>query len=434
LVSVVMYVVQQIKYYKGMYLPNLQQTKGEEVFFEMFNDTTLGNAYSALSFVPVVSLLMLFILFRAENQGIDIESDSNYQAVSIGMCIATIGILVQAVDGMLVNVRSQVVSNISETIGTLFTYTGFAFLIAGMLVVRSSVVPMSTAANCLVALALLLLVLMITTKILQLKKRFADDHSMPINLGIAGEMMEEHRIEEIRSSAQFSQVLMIAFFYLHFRYVRLGAAPDTANGGIIASTVGVFLQATSVVLKLVNESAGSVLNILSMLLLYGAFGVTMYSAIDAGWPAPSQAIEVVLILLFIIAFLKFIIVITQEVAGRFLRDDAAGEGGESFARLTKLFHDMMGTTGYASIVCILLLYVHFRAAFLLKVEPQDFIDNMRGLKEMMLLVLVSIFVQMVAQLIELGLGPHGVLGLVVTVSIAGVNIGVAGIAIAAVST
>lgn len=437
LVNLVMYVVQQIKFFKGMFLPNLQQIKGEELLSEMFNDRSLGNARSALSFIPVVSLLMMFIMFRAENQDIDIETSGSYQTAEVGMWITTIGILIQAVDGMLVNIRSPAIALGSEIIGSVLTYAGFIFLMIGMFTVRSSIIPMSVAAKCLVALATLLLVLMIVMKAVQLKKKLAEDRTLVIDVGVIGEMIDEHHIQEIQSSAQFSHVMMIAFFYLHFRYVRIGNIPDIAESGIIASTVGVYLQAIAIITKLKYEQVGSILNILGLLLVYGAFSVTMYAAIDAGWPAPSLAIQVVLILLFVIAFLKLVIVITQEVSSRFLNNadetEPSSTQGESFARMTKLFQDMMATTAYANIVCILLLFIHFRAAFLLKQEPQEFISNTRGLPAMMYLVMFSIFAQMIAQIIELGLGPHGLLSVSVSIAIAGINIGVGGIAIAAVS-
>jgi hypothetical protein len=110
------------------------------------------------------------------------------------------------------------------------------------------------------------------------------------------------------------------------------------------------------------------------------------------------------------------------------------DGPNSFARLTKLFQDMENTTNYGLITGILLSYVHFRALFMLKVDPEVFITEIGYLQEMMYLVLVCIIVQMVAQLVELGIGPNPVLATVVTIAIAGVNIGVGGITYAAVSS
>jgi hypothetical protein len=311
LVNLIMYVVQQVKYYRGKYFPDVTVSKGEELMDSVFNDVTLDNAKAALSFTPVVSLLILFILFRAENQNLDMDKDKKWKAIEIGIGIVTVGIILQAVDAFTVAVRSTIVSGIAESLGTLLTYIGYLFLLTGMFVVKSPVVPLSVAAECFLALALLLLISLIAVKMMQLKNRFFANVSMPSALGSINELVNEQKIEEIRSTASYTPVLMLLFFYLHFRYVKVGDPPSIAYTGMIGATVGVYVQTLAVLLKGVTERAAFWLRVCGVLVTYTFFGITMAAAIDAGWPAPSFAIEVVLILLFLMGFLKLLIVIIQ---------------------------------------------------------------------------------------------------------------------------
>lgn len=429
LLNLVMYVVQQVRYYKGEMYPDQEPSimKGEESE-AMFIEASLRNAKSALSFTPVVSLLMLFIMFRASTQGIESSDDSSYQTTQVGMWMVTLGIVIQAVDGLLINIKSETVANASESAGTILTYVGLVFLLMGMFVVRSKLVPLSVAGKCFISLALLQIICMGAQKALQVKEKLFDNEDTP------NSQMKQY-VEEIQTAAGFAPVLMIAFFYLHFRYVHIGTLPSSAEIAMVITTVGVYLQAAAVLVNIAHDMAGKVMRLSSIVLLYGGFVVVMLAALEAGWPAPSIAIEIVLILLFILALLKLVIVGCQIMTSSILVDqEADNTSSERFASLTKVFQDLMSTAGYAKIVSIMLLYIHFRATFLLHVEPNEFIESMGILAEMMYLVLACILVQMVAQLVELGVGSNGLSGAVVTAAIAGVNIGLGGIAIAAVST
>ena len=66
-------------------------------------------------------------------------------------------------------------------------------------------------------------------------------YAIPRFLGRGGPI-DEHRIDQLRSVGSFIPVLMISFFYLHFRYLHLGSIPYMAEVGIWGSTVGIVLQ------------------------------------------------------------------------------------------------------------------------------------------------------------------------------------------------
>merc|ERR1711974_272567 len=106
---------------------------------------------------------------------------------------------------------------------------------------------------------------------------------------------------------------MTAFFYLHFRYVAIGRVPDLANVAMSMATVGVYLQAVAVLVTMLHERSGKLLKIVAVVITNTFFALCMSSAFDAGWPAPSQAIEIVLILLLLMAALKLVVVIGEEI-------------------------------------------------------------------------------------------------------------------------
>eukprot|EP00299_Pterocystis_sp_00344_P016018 c8017_g1_i1.p1 GENE.c8017_g1_i1~~c8017_g1_i1.p1 ORF type:complete len:514 (-),score=135.96 c8017_g1_i1:40-1581(-) len=434
LVNLVIYVVQQVTYYRLAFYPNAETSqKGGTMVSSIFNEVTLGNAKAALTFTPVVALLIIFLLFRAENDGINMYEDKKWRTVEIGIAIVTVGIVLQALDSFTVAFASNTISGIAESLGTLLTYTGYLFLITGMFVVKSSIVPATVAAKCFLTLSLFLLLCLLTIKLVLLKNRLVASLSMPDVFSHADKLLNQQKIEEIQSAAEFAPVMMVVFFYLHFRYVKVGEPSQLTEVGMTGTTVGVFVQAVAVIIKSSFATFPFWLRIIGVLVTYVFLTITMYGAIDAGWPAPSFAIEAVLVLLFLIAFVKLMIVILQEISISIVKDDEV-EQGQRFARLTKLFQDMEAAARYGVIVCILLLYIHFRASFLLKVEPQTFIDEIGYLKEMIILAMVCILVQIVVLIVELGVGSNPVMATLVSIAIAGVNIAVAGITYAAIST
>jgi len=164
-----------------------------------------------------------------------------------------------------------------------------------------------------------------------------------------------------------------------------------------------------------------VIKIIGVISTYVFFGITMYCAIDVGWPAPSLAIEVVLLLLFVIAFLKLVITIVQETMEKFVMS------GFSFSQIKQLFSDMLGTTELGIISSIALLYIHFDALFVLKEEPGQYISDISYLTTMIYFVLCGVFIKLLVQLIELGVGPFSVITLISIFSTLFTNIGVIGI-------
>ncbi len=102
--------------------------------------------------------------------------------------------------------------------------------------------------------------------------------------------------------------------------------------------------------------------------------------------------------------------------------------------MTKLFQDMENSLRYGMIVSILLLYIHFRAQVLLKVEPEGFIDSVDYLRPMIFVVLISVLVQVFFLLVEFFLEPDPISVTMMILTAVAVNAGVAGITYAAVST
>ena len=91
----------------------------------------------------------------------------------------------------------------------------------------------------------------------------------------------------------------------------------------------------------------------------------------------------------------------------------------------------MSTSDFSCVICILCLYLHFRASIIFRVEPSDYISNYGHLVEMMYLALVGTMLQMFAQLVEFGVGAHPAFGIFQTICVVLVNVGVGGLVIAA---
>jgi hypothetical protein len=428
LVNLIMYIVQQIKFYKGEYLPDTGM-KSDVRLEELFSDVTLGNARTALSFTPVVALIINFMVLRAYADDVD-RNSKNWTTTEMGVTVVTVGILIQALDSFTVAFKSTIVSGISEGLGTLLTYTGYLFLITGMFVVRNTVIPMTVSAKCFVAIATLVFVTLVVAKIFQLRTRF---EALNTSLGPMSDLITEHKLEEIQSASEFAPVLMVLYFYYYFRYKQIGEVTTTAEVGMIGTVVGLAIVVVALTVKEWFERAAFWLRLAGVLVLYIFLTIAIVEAIHDGWPAPSFAIEGVLLLMLAMALLKLVTITLQEISSNALETDDE-ESREKVAKLTKLFQDMDLAVRYGLISCVLLLYIHFRAQFILHVEPDTFVEDLGYLKEMIVLLLVCIYLQMATLVVEIGVGPNPVISTLVTLTIAGTNVALAAVTFAAVSS
>ena len=73
-----------------------QQLDPDDPEDTLVSPITLANIKQSLSFAPVVSLLILFLILRATSQGI-ILSNENYGVLEAGFVISTVGIVLQSV-------------------------------------------------------------------------------------------------------------------------------------------------------------------------------------------------------------------------------------------------------------------------------------------------------------------------------------------------
>lgn len=122
------------------------------------------------------------------------------------------------------------------------------------------------------------------------------------------------------------------------------------------ATYGIYTQIIGVViLKQLWEPAGVVARIGGLLVTYFGYGGTMLFAISA---KPLETTEVIcaVSLLTITVSCQLLSAVMEEVLMkiRFL-----SKGDKKF--LKRLSQDLLGTTGMASVICITLLYIHFRA-------------------------------------------------------------------------
>jgi hypothetical protein len=428
LVRVIMYALDQYKYFKGQ---GDEADKGifgseDSLIGKIFDEKTLANANSALSFTPLVSILMLYLMFRAVAQDYDREG-SDYKNLQLGMAITTFGIITQAATAFAVNLHSALFDKVTlaEVLGSVCTYFGLAVMFWGIFAVRIDEIPVSTPSKCVAALVVLFVGTMIVIKIMEVKKRFIDSVS-PIGMEAINAMLDENRLEEIRNAASFVPFFLIVLFYVNFRYYQVGTLPDYVEVGIIGCSVGIYLQAIVVLIKPYIEGVARIARFMSVMSMYVFFLIAMVALVEDDWPGASIACTHMILLVFAMGVLKADIVILQEVAQ--YRIDEAVEEEHMFASTLTVFKSMMATTGFGKMVCILLLFVHFRASLLLnKADVDGWIDSEANLKLFIYVITIPIYLQMLVQLVSALTGPNAVLTGVTAGAIAVLHVGLVGI-------
>eukprot|EP00299_Pterocystis_sp_00344_P005244 c16609_g1_i1.p1 GENE.c16609_g1_i1~~c16609_g1_i1.p1 ORF type:complete len:493 (-),score=137.36 c16609_g1_i1:356-1834(-) len=429
-VNVVVYVVNQIKYFgeKAEQFPELGRTLGtlSGRLSQVFNNENLSSAQQVMGTIPAVSVLMLFVMFRAHHENI-FEDDPNYRTFQGGMITLTISLLLLCLDTLTIRIQSDIFGNVSQVIGSLGMFIGYLFLLWGIIGVRSSYHEMSSAAQWMCSLAFLQLGSFVVIRVIKHSQRMTEGYSVP-QFEAVSELINQQKLIDLLSATSFSTVLIIALFYLHFNH--LGEAPVTKleQSLIALCTIGVFLQAVAVLLKVsypdIINRLGTLIRMIAMIPTYLLFVVLMGCLIHDG--ANSIAAWNLILVLFVLAVLKLLVTSLQEASGSLIEafDDSNAESTQERVRsFTKLFQDMMVTAAFAELLCVLYGYVHFRGKILLNEEPSKNISEYGYLGACMCIATACMFIQMLAQCVEFFLGANGVITAVVSVAIAGLYVG-----------
>lgn len=343
-----------------------------DLFDKIFTEERLENSKSALTFVSVIGVLMLFILFRAREQGIDVTP-----GVQNFYIMATVGVIVQAVDVLDCRISSDAFGNLSEKLGMLAVYVGYGGILYGLFTVRRPEVPLSTAAQCITMLTCLVCVMQLLVKFLEYKK-----HMMAMIPKVPTEstklvpdtplnnLFDSTKLNAALSLCDYIPMICTIIFYLHFR-VRFAtgeAIPPRAEQMMYATTGGIFIQALGVlVLADMHRMLGLGCRTVGMILTYVGFAALVYYGITVA-PIESTPVEVYLELITVVVVLQIGIVVMEEFM--------ASEKGKEMVNASwkKMFQDMLATSGYATVLGLLMLYCHFRGRITGDAIP-DFTNN-----------------------------------------------------------
>merc|ERR1712048_389371 len=380
-----------------------------ELMDKAFSSDSLSNAKTSMDLVPVASVLMLYIMLRADQQNI-FDNDPDYITAKHGMSAVTFGIFLLALDACTIRLYSDVFGNLSQKVGTVVTVAGYLILLWGIFSVRDEYHDMSPPAKAVSALGLLVVGCFVAVKLIQFTKWMNPSSVLPpMGFEKLESLLDESKVEEIRSVCAFAPMMMVAFFYLHFHRAQGTWPSDTEVYATYTAVVGVYLQGVAAVIRTSDsffwEKASLILRGIALLPTYAAFVIVMFCGLRAGIESP--AAQCLLLLLATVAILKLLILAMME-GSKYLLDNLDDDNLEwatnRVERLTALFKKMETSTGLAEILSIIFAYLHFRAKLVLNTDPATDLGDRGILVFMIYLATGSIFTQMVLNAVEFMVG------------------------------
>merc|ERR1711907_481015 len=335
------------------------------MFQEMFTMEKLTNIEKTLDLVPTFSILMLFVMFRAREQGIlgvdgevaQTPEGQTYVMTQSFMMLGVFAISLQAMDFLDITVNSVVMGNLSQNIGTLSMYVAWGGMIYGVIYARDPARPLSLAAQCIMAMVSLVFVLQAVKLFLQYKKTAheklmgsggalepepepdvdpelvdtPDATETFSNYQEAGKLnlaaiqpFDMTKIFNCQVLTNYVPLMSLLFFYAHMRAIEVGKGKmiqelaETEDGwklvvmSMYGATAGLFLQVVAVLCILdCGKKLGEMVKFLGFFALYvGLGGVTLTlveilrEKIADGTTSTTVSIAIALALLGLVAFSK----------------------------------------------------------------------------------------------------------------------------------
>lgn len=434
-------------------------------FEKVFTAEKLNVAKGAMVFVPVISIIMLFIMFRMSKLDQDIydpltntinptfaDRVPNYGTIQMGYMLCVVGIYLQGLDAFDIRLESNVLGDMSNWFGQLAIYIGFGIIVYGATAMRNPDVPISMACQTLISLSLLTFALQALIKFLQMKgpellgsavgeipafnsaasKGYyfgqkppggetaepdaadpsqdaeaatpaahlsdddetqpllgdgevealndgpQEDNSLPTDLAAykGADLKALNPMDILFNESKLTSALtviglipnfMLLAFFIHFRLREAEkfesfsasnedfiAALELNDQAMQLGTLGIFFQVAAVLaLSACNAALGTVARVIGLFMSYAAYGYMGYFAIIM---KPLTAPEVLcgVGLLGFSVILQVVVFIMDEVQKR--------KPALKFVQV--VLKNMIKTTSYASIISILMFYMHFRACML----------------------------------------------------------------------
>eukprot|EP00301_Raphidiophrys_heterophryoidea_P021475 c5894_g1_i1.p1 GENE.c5894_g1_i1~~c5894_g1_i1.p1 ORF type:complete len:213 (-),score=66.27 c5894_g1_i1:152-790(-) len=170
---------------------------------------------------------------------------------------------------------------------------------------------------------------------------------------------------------------------------------------MIVCVVAVYCQGISMLLKLTSNNTlrwfGAVFRAVSFVPLYVAYVVLLYKLLASRTAPQSPASWNILVMLLGVAMIRLVIVSLQEAASFLLKDFDESQPTEAFNRVMVvigMFHNLAVAASLAELLCLLFLYVHFRAELFLLEDPATYISGFSYLAPAMYLASGALFLQM----------------------------------------
>merc|ERR1711871_35699 len=400
------------------------------MFQEMFTMEKLTNIEKTLDLVPTFSILMLFVMFRAREQGIlgvdgevaQTPEGQTYVMTQSFMMLGVFAIYLQAMDFLDITVNSVVMGNLSQNIGTLSMYVAWGGMIYGVIYARDPARPLSLAAQCIMAMVSLVFVLQAVKLFLQYKKTAheklmgsggalepepepdvdpelvdtPDATETFSNYQEAGQLnlaaiqpFDMTKIFNCQVLTNYVPLMSLLFFCAHMRAIEVGKGKmiqelaETEDGwklvvmSMYGATAGLFLQVVAVLCILdCGKKLGEMVKFLGFFALYvGLGGVTLTlveilrEKIADGTTSTTVSIAIALALLGLVAFSKAVTTLATMCLGK----DSISEDKSPIT--AKILADIMDKEKMMLMVSMMLMWMHYR---IMKVDTGEFfctVDN-----------------------------------------------------------
>jgi len=184
---------------------------------------------------------------------------------------------------------------------------------------------------------------------------------------------------------------------------------------MVFCTVVIFFQVALATVKIIGIEMNSLLSYIAksfiLILIYSSFFVLIYVTVEDGLDE-SKPIIFGFTILCVVASLHLIVTFGQEASGFLLSEENTEDVGfmevPKVQNISNILKDMSTTIEFAKILCVVFMYLQFRAEIFLQEDPNAFLSQFSYLSAIIELSTAAILVQMLAQIGEffVGLNPY----------------------------
>jgi len=395
------------------------------LFERLFAEEKQEQAMKTLDLVPTFSILMLFVMFRAREQGIlgvdgevaQTPEGQTYVMTQSFMMLGVFAIYLQAMDFLDITIKSEILGNLSQHIGMLCSFVAWAGMIYGVIYARDPARPLSLAAQCIMAMVTLVFVLQALIIFLRYKKTAheklmgstepiepepepdVEDEETPdaastfTDYQTAGVLdvtqiqpFDTTKIANAKNLTGFVPLMSLVFFYAHMRAIEVGKGKmiqelaETEDGwklvvmSMYGATGGLFLQVVAVLFVLdISRKLGEMVKFLGLFATFVGLGGVALTLIEIlrekiadGTTSTTVSIAIALALLCLVALSKATMTVATMCFPPRLQLNPIAK---------KIFDDIILKEKMMLMVAMMLMWMHYR---IMKVDTGEFfctVDN-----------------------------------------------------------